>query len=112
MPDFDRGERRRHVRCTVYEPCRVVVKGTEYNGAVVDMSVGDAAIQLDLHLEVQPPAGTHIVLDIERIGRIPAEVVRPLANGFAVGFRVDRDRERHLVAALKEVLDDYSAANG
>ncbi len=112
MPDLDRGERRRHLRCTVYEPCRVVAKGTEYDGAAVDMSVGDAAIRLDVQLEVQPPAGTPIVLYIERIGRIPASVVRPLVNGFAVEFRVDRNRERHLVAALRQVLDDYPAATG
>jgi hypothetical protein len=88
------------------------VKGKEYDGAVVDMSVGDAAIRLDVHLEVQPPAGTPIALYIERIGRIPASVVRPLVNGFAVEFGADGNRERHLLAALKEVLDDYPAANG
>ena len=112
MPDFDTGERRRHVRSTVYEPCRVVVKDKEYEGAVVDMSVGGAGIQLDVHLDVQPPAGTPVALYIERIGRIPANVVRPLVNGFAVEFRVDRDPGRHLVAALKKVLDDYPTANG
>ena len=96
MPDLDRGERRRRLRCTVYEPCRVVAKGTEYDGAIVDMSVRDAAIRLDVQLDVQPPAGTRIV--------------RPLVNGFAVEFRVDRNRERHLVAALRQVLEDYPAA--
>ncbi len=110
MPDLDSGERRRQVRCTVFEPCRVVVMGAEYDGAVVDMSVGDAAIRLDVHLEVQPPAGTPIALYIERIGRIPASVARPLDNGFAVEFGIDGNRERKLVAALKEILDDYPGA--
>ncbi len=112
MPDLHSGERRRQVRCTVYEPCRVVVNGTEYDGAVVDMSVGDAAIRLDVHLEVQPPAGTRVALYIERIGRIPASVARPLVDGFAVEFGVDGSRERHLLAALRQVLDDYPAATG
>ncbi len=100
-------DRRRHVRYTVYEPCRVVVEGQEYEGAVVDLSVGGAAIVMEVHSLVQPEVGTPVALFIERIGRIPARVVRPLTDGFAVEFRIDRDQGRHLEAALKEVLDDY-----
>ncbi len=100
-------ERRRHARCTVYEPCRVEVKGREFDGAVVNMSVGGAAIQLDLHFDVQPAADTPVALFIERIGRIPARVVRPLSDGFAVEFRSDREQGQRLEAALKQVLDDY-----
>ncbi len=103
----DRQDRRRHLRCTVYEPCRVEVKGREFDGAVVNMAVGGAAIRLDLQLEVQPPAATPVALFIERIGRISARVVRPLTDGFAVEFRIDRDQGQRLVAALKQVLDDY-----
>ncbi len=100
-------DRRHHARCTVYEPCRVEVKGREFEGAVVNMSVGGAAIQLDLHLDVQPAADTPVALFIERIGRIPARVVRPLSDGFAVEFSIDRDQGQRLEAALKQVLDDY-----
>ena len=112
MPDYDTGEKRRHVRCTVYEPCRVVVKSQEYEGAVVDMSVVGAAIRLEVHLEVQPAVGTPVFLYIERVGRIPAKVVRPLIDGIAVGFRIDPDKGKHLGFALKKVLDDYPTANG
>jgi len=71
------------------------------------MSVGGAAIQLDVHLEVQPGADTPVALRIDRIGKIPARVVRPLMDGIAVEYRISRDQEMHLVPALKRVLDDY-----
>ena len=105
--ELDSHDKRRHSRCTVYEPCSVVVGGKEYGGAIVDMSVGGAAIQLDVHLGVQPGADTPIAIHIERIGRILAKVMRPLIDGIAVEFRIDREQEKHLVPALKQVLDDY-----
>ena len=100
-------DKRRHVRCTVYETCYVAVKGQRYSGTIVDMSVGGAAVQMDVHMGVQPGADTPIALHIHRIGRIPAKVMRPLVDGIAVEFRIDRDREKHLVPALKRILYDY-----
>ena len=107
VASLDSHDQRRHVRCTVYEPCSVVVEGNRYGGAIVDMSVGGAAIQLDVHLEVQPGADTPVTLRIDRIGRIPARVVRPLIDGIAVEYRINRDQEMHLVPALRRVLDNY-----
>ncbi len=100
-------DQRRHVRCTVYEPCTVIVAGKRYAGAIVDMSVGGAAIKLDVHLETQPGADTPVAINIARIGKIRATVVRPLADGIAVEYRINRHQEKHLVPALKSVLDDY-----
>ncbi len=85
---LDTHDQRRHVRCTVYEPCYVAVDGKKYGGAIVDMSVGGAAIQVDVHLEMQPAADTPVALFSERIGRIPARVVRSLSDGFAVEFSI------------------------
>ena len=73
---YDTHEKRRHARHTVYEPCRVMVDDGEYAGAVVNMSVGGAAIQLDVRLDAQPEPGTAAALIVERIGRIPIRVVR------------------------------------
>ncbi len=105
-------DRRRHLRCSVYELCRVVVEGQEYEGAVLELSMGGAAFQMDVQIGVQPAIGTPVSIHIERVGRIPARVVRPLTDGFAVEFRIDRDQGRHLEAALKEVLDDYRTEDG
>ncbi len=105
-------DRRRHARCTVYEPCEVTVEGRKCSGAIVNISMGGAAIQLDVHLDVQPGADTPVALHIDRIGRIRAKVMRPLIDGIAVEFRIDRDQEKHLVAALMHVLDDYQAEDG
>ena len=89
-----------------------MVKSQEYEGAVGDMSVVGAAIRLDVHLEVQPAVGTPVFLYIERVGRIPAKVARPLIDGIAVEFRIDPDKGKHLGVALKRVLDDYPLDDG
>ncbi len=104
-------DRRRHVRFTAFEPCRVAVNGHEYDGAVVDLSVGGAAIRMDVRSLDQPAAGTLVAIDIKRIGRIPAKVVCPTMDGFAVVFRIDQDKEKHLLAALKQILDDYRSGD-
>ena len=101
------GNRRRHVRCTVYEPCIARVDSGEYVGAVVNMSVGGAAIQLEVQLEIQPPAGTPLLLYIERIGRLRTKIVRPINDGVAVEFGIDHRKDRDLVAGLARVLSDY-----
>ncbi len=105
--EADGSEHRRYVRCTCYEPCRVSVDGQDYEGAVVNMSMGGAAVELDVHLDAHIDVGTHVSLDIERIGRIPTTVVRSLADGIAVEFRIDRDKSGHLVSQLKQVLSDF-----
>lgn len=102
-------ERRRHTRRTVYEPCRVMVDDGEYPGAVVNMSVNGAAIQLDVQLDAQPEPGTAATLIVERIGRIPIRVVRQLVDGIAVEFSIGRDRRnRRLAAAIMEVLNEFA----
>ncbi len=106
MKRIDADDRRRHLRWTVFEFCRVVVEGQEYDGAVVDLSVGGAAFKMDVHLPGQPAVGTPVVLYMSRVGRSPARVVRPLVGGIAVEFRIDQYHE-HVVTALKQVLDDY-----
>ena len=105
----EKHEKRRHVRHTVYEPCRVMVDGGEYAGAVVNMSVGGAAIQLDVQLDAQPEPGTAATLIFERIGRIPVRVVRQLVDGIAVEFSIGKDRrDRRLVAAIMVVLNEFA----
>ena len=111
MADLDADDRRGHLRCSVYELCRVVVEGQEYEGAVLELSMGGAAFQMDVQIEVQPEVGTPVSLHIERVGRIPAKVVRPYVNGFAVEFRIDQYHE-HVVTALKQILDDHRAEDG
>ncbi len=105
--ELDSHDRRHHVRCTVYEPCHVEVGGRKHDGAIVDMSVGGAAIQLDVQLWEQPATDTPVAVHIERIGRIPAKVMRQLIDGIAVEFLISRIQEMHLVPALQHVLDDY-----
>ncbi len=107
MTETNGAEHRRHVRCTVYEPCVALVGGEEFSGAVVDMSVGGAAIRLEVQLEVHPTPDTPIQLQINGIGRLRTRVVRSLVDGVAVEFNIDPYKEAHLLAALQRVLSDY-----
>ncbi len=107
MTEGNGAEQRRHVRCTVYEPCLAMVDSQEYSGAVVDMSVGGAAVRLEVQLEVQPASDTQMQLQIDGIGRLRTRVVRPLLDGVAVEFTIDPRKEGHLLAALRQVLSNY-----
>ncbi len=100
-------EQRRHVRCTVYEPCFVVINGQEYSGAVVDMSMGGAGVQLEILLDAQPAPDTPMQLQIDGIGRLRTRVVRSRIGGVAVEFNIDPHTEGHLLTALQQVLSNY-----
>ncbi len=39
--------RRRYRRHTAHEPCRAIMKGREYRGAIVDLSLGGARIAFE-----------------------------------------------------------------
>ncbi len=102
----DGREHRRNVRCTCYELCRASVDGQDHEGAVVNLSMGGAAIKLGVLLYAHIDVGTHVSLDIEGIGRIPTTVVRSLGDTVAVEFDIDRDKSGHLVSALTQILSD------
>lgn len=107
MIEGNGAEQRRHVRCTVYEPCIAAFDSHEYSGAVVDMSVGGAAVRLEVEIEVQPAPDTAMQLQIEGIGWLHTRVVRSLIDGVAVEFNIDPRKEHHLLAALQQVLSNY-----
>ena len=107
MTEGNGAEQRRHVRCTVYEPCVVLVGDEEFSGAVVDMSVGGAAVRLEVQLEVHPAPDTPMQLQINGIGRLHTRVVRSLIDGVAVEFNIDPYKDAHLLAALQQVLSNY-----
>ncbi len=105
-------DRRRDVRYGVFERCGITLEGRQFEGLIVDMSLGGAALRADVQMATQPSAGTPVTLNINRVGQVPAKVVRPLFNGITVEFDIDRDAEDQLVGALMQVLDDYQAENG
>ncbi len=107
MIEDNGADRRRHVRYSVSEPCLAVVFNQEYWGTVVDMSVGGAAVRLEVLLDAQPAAGTPIQLQIDGIGRLRTRVVRSRIAGVAVEFNIDPRKEAHLLAAVQQVLSNY-----
>ena len=107
MTEVNGADRRRHVRYTVYEPCIAMVGSQEYSGAVVDMSVSGAMVQLEIQLDAQPALYTLMQLQIDGIGRLSARVVRSRIGGVAVAFKLDPGKKSHLLAALQKVLSNY-----
>ena len=101
--------RRRHQRHTAHEPCRVIVRGREYRGATVDLSLGGARIAFESESEAPPAPGATAMIFVERIGLIPTRVVRPLGAGMAVEFTIDKDKDRHVAAALADRLMEYAS---
>lgn len=106
------GEKRRHLRHSVNEPCRVRFEDGEYVGAVVNMSVSGAAIHLDLELDIDPAPGTIIELDVRRIGLVRTRAVRTLIGGIAVEFLFNPADDRALIAKLWKVLNEYASSSG
>ncbi len=98
---------RRHPRHTVHEPCRVIVRGRDYRGATVDLSLGGARIAFESESEAPPAPGATAMIFVERIGLIPTRVERPLGAGMAVEFTIDKDR--HVAAALADRLMDFAS---
>ena len=107
MTEGNGAEQRSHVRHTVSEPCIAVVFNHEYSGTVIDMSVGGAAVQLEVLLDATPAPDTPIQLQIDGIGRLHSRVVRSRIGGVAVEFNIDPHKEGHLLAALQQVLSNY-----
>ncbi len=80
----DKREKRRHLRHTVAAICRAIVGGRDYAGKVVNVSSSGIAVDFEEELEAQAMTpGTTIVLDIERVGRVQTNVVRPRDGGIA-----------------------------
>ena len=107
--DTDWEEQRRYPRSAVYEPVLIIVGAKEYDGIIVDMSAGGAAITLEVQVDKILPVGTALALVIEGMGRIPATVVRPIQNDIAVQLTVGEREKKHLFAALKRILDEIPA---
>lgn len=66
----------------------------------------DAAVQLDVQLDVQPKPDTPIKLQIEGIGKLKSRVVHSRLGGMAIEFDIDRDKESHFLAALHRLLSN------
>ena len=82
-------DRRSDVRYGVFERCGITLDGRHFEGLIVDISLGGAALRADVQMATQPSAGTPVTLDIDRVGRVSAKVARPLFNGIAVEFDID-----------------------
>lgn len=96
-------DRRRHRRVDVPLRARFLTdRGDERAGEVLNISAGGAMIRA----KHPPSVGQRVILYVDRIGRIEAEVVRSGPNSFAVSYPQRRARQARLADQLTEVLDN------
>ena len=75
-------ERRRHKRFLTARKSRMIVDGEWRDCTIRDVSVGGAAIKVD----IPPPSGSRIVLYIEEVGTMACLVLRHDNEGVGVQF--------------------------
>ncbi len=107
-PDSPR-ERRAAARLVARLPVGYSGERREGRGTIVDLSSSGALL---FHVSVQVPVGTKLELEFGALSDWPsfalrAEVVRCLADGFAVQF-IDASPET--VVSLREVLERIAAS--
>lgn len=101
-------DKRRHLRHLVNEPCIAYHEGSEYVGAVVNMSVSGAAVHFDIELDANLESDSFVKLHFQRIGGVRTRVVHPLVGGLAVEFLFDPVEDRDLIERLWKVLNEYA----
>ena len=112
MAEFDpesKDEHRRYVRCEAYAPVIVTLNGKAHQGAMLDMSVGGAAIELDIKVEESFSGNSAVTLSIEGLGELSAKIIRAENGKIAVEIIGDPSEKDRLAARLMGVLNDMPA---
>ncbi|MBL4667599.1 MAG: PilZ domain-containing protein [Sneathiella sp.] len=93
--------RREHKRILVSKPTLVKSGDTEFSGRILNISAGGAGISMD----VQLLDNTHITVNIENVGMIPAKVVRNMKDGVGVKFEISKEKEKRFIEQITEIVD-------
>ena len=93
--------RREHKRVIVSKTALVKSGGKEFSGRILNISAGGAGISLD----VQLMDNTHITVNIENVGMIPAKVVRSMKDGVGVKFEISEEKEKRFIEQITEIVE-------
>ena len=96
-------DRRKHRRVDLPLKARFLTdKGDERVGEVLNISAGGAMIRA----KFPPSIGQKLVLYIDRVGRVEAQVVRSSNNTFAVAYSKKRAKQAKLADLLTDILNN------
>lgn len=95
-------ERRAFNRVSTDQMCRLIYRGDEYSCAVVDISEGGAALEVN----VQPAVGDWVILYFDDMGRVRAQVARQIERGVAVAFSITQIKRDRVVERLSLLVDN------
>ncbi len=101
MTNIAEDNRREHRRILVSKPATVSNEGQEFAGRILNISLGGAGIRLD----VQLLDNTHITVNIENVGTIPAKVVRQMQDGVGVKFELSEEKEKLFIQQITEIVE-------
>ncbi|MEH6477590.1 MAG: PilZ domain-containing protein [Sneathiella sp.] len=93
--------RREHKRILVSSSTLVKSGDTEFSGRILNISAGGAGISMD----VQLMDNTHITVNIENVGMIPAKVVRNMKDGVGVKFEISQEKEKRFIEQITEIIE-------
>ncbi len=93
-------DKRRHPRYDVSRPARVEIPAAEreFQAELRDISVGGAAIHTDAKLGNDQ----FVMLRVEGMKPVMAQVVRTYEGGAALKFQMDEKAEKHIAAEIDE----------
>ncbi|OUR80344.1 hypothetical protein A9Q83_01185 [Alphaproteobacteria bacterium 46_93_T64] len=93
--------RREHKRILVSKATLVKTDNKEFSGRILNISAGGAGICMD----VQLVDSTHITVNIENVGMIPAKVVRKMKDGVGVKFEISKEKEKRFIEQITEIVE-------
>ena len=104
IPGGDEG--RRHIRCDVFDTAIATIDGEKYKCAIVNLSIGGAAVIFDVEFDNPPEEGTTVSLDIDGLGKMNGYVARHLDEGMAIKLNVSENKQDKLAAVMMQALND------
>lgn len=94
---YKSSEMRRYQRIPLDLPVKAVINGIDdFDGQLVNISLGDLAIKTDAHVVI----GDAAILYIETLDVIEGRIIRLLPDGFTLSFLLSRRRRKTLTDQL------------
>ncbi len=92
-------ERRRFSRSAICSNLRLLVNDESYAAKLIDISPSGAQVRTT----VVPRMGVNIIIEVERLGAIPARVVRRLSNSIAIEFELPENMREDFIRRVEEL---------
>lgn len=98
-------DQRRHKRCVIKEPARLLFRGEHYACTIIDLS-GDGAL---VKSRIVPRVGEAVVLEVDPLGGLGGTIVRRTEAGLALRFDIDQAGSEAIIERLTLLINRPSA---